>query len=118
MKFQVWHKRKITGRLVITTQVLVSVVISVIYKFPYVFHLIPLECEIHMIQVRLITVVLFILFMCCICGQIAVYIEAKILLKAFPQGVPMQTASSTGISATRNLLNATRPKRQPAPVII
>lgn len=117
MKYQIWHKRKITGRLVITTQLIVSVVISVIYKFPYVIHLIPLECEIHMIQVRLITIVLFILFACCIGGQIAVFVEAKKLLKAFPQGAPMPTASS-GTTSRRNMLNATRPTRQPALVIL
>lgn len=104
MAHQTWHKKRVTVRWVVAVQLLASLSVAVVYKFPYVSHIVPLECEIQMTQVRLITAVLFVLFILCVIGQLVVYLQIRRLLRRFPTVVGLGPLDSSGTAARRALV--------------
>ena len=75
-----WHKEKVTVRLAVFSQLGASIFISVIYKFAYIAQFIPLNCEMQLIQIKIITIIFLILFSSCIVLQITVYRRTREIL--------------------------------------
>ena len=86
LAYPLWHMKKISIGLVIRWQIIICLCIVVVYKFPYVTQLLPLRCEVQLLQVRFISVTLFVLFFCCVSAQIVVYrLTKKILVEYRPK---------------------------------
>ena len=81
-----WHKEKITVRLAVFSQLGASIFISVIYKFGYIAQLLPLNCELQLIQLKIIASILLILFSSCIVLQIIVYCRTRKILRKCGRG--------------------------------
>ena len=75
-----WHKEKVTVRLAVFSQLGASILISIIYKFAYIAQFIPLNCEMQLIQIKIITIIFLILFSSCIVLQITVYRRTRKIL--------------------------------------
>ena len=75
-----WHREKVTVRLAVFSQLVASISISVIFKFAYIAQFIPLNCELRLIQLKIIPFILLILFSICIVLQIIVYRRTRKIL--------------------------------------
>ena len=76
-----WHMDKVTFRFAFFSQLGASIFISVIYKFAYIAQFIPLNCEMQLIQFRIVGVISLILFSSCIVAQTIVYRRTKEIIK-------------------------------------
>ena len=76
-----WHMDKVTVRFAFFSQLGASIFISVIYKFAYIAQFIPLNCEMQLIQFRIVGVISLILFSSCIVAQTIVYRRTKEIIK-------------------------------------
>ena len=78
--YPIWHIKKVSVKFVVRCQISASLLVCVIYKFGYVAQFFPLKCEVHILQVRIISVTLFVLFFSCVVAQFAVYRQTKKIL--------------------------------------
>ena len=86
LAYPLWHLKKVSVGFVIRWQIVISICVAIVYKFPYVSHILPLRCEVQLLQVRFISVTLFVLFTCCVSAQFAVYrLTKKILVQYKPK---------------------------------
>lgn len=78
-----WHYKRVTVRRALCWQLLTSLLVSTVYKFAYIAQLIPLRCEVQLLQVRIISVTMIIMFSTCILAQVIVYRETKKMLASY-----------------------------------
>lgn len=81
LSYPLWHRRKLTVRYVIVCQIVCTLVISIIYKFPYVTQILPLECEVKFLQVKLISMSLLVLLTICVIAQVVVYKKTRDIVR-------------------------------------
>lgn len=99
-----WHRRRITVRRVVIWQFLCTLLVSVTYKFPYVAMIIPLECEVQFIQVKLIAFSLLALTLTCVIAQVIVYKRSRVIMR--------QTSLGGADSARRRVSLSVRALKQ------
>lgn len=108
-----WHRKKVTVRRAAFWQIIVSICISVIYKFVYITRLVTLDCEVHLVQVRILSIILVILFSTCIVAQIIVYRQTKSILTNYVtirsnrRGTPIRNTRAN-MDETNNMGTANR----------
>ncbi len=90
LAYPLWHLKKVSVGLVIRWQLVTSALVSVIYKFAYIAQILPLSCEVQLLQVRIIAITLFALFFTCVLAQIVVYRQTRQILAEYMPNGPLE----------------------------
>ena len=81
IKFPLWHRKKVTVRLVVGALLLSLVLVTFILKFVFIFRLAPIRCEILFVHVKVMGLTTVILFVSCIIANFIVYRQTRALLQ-------------------------------------
>lgn len=99
----IWHRKKVTVRWAASWQIFVTVSVAVGYKFVYITRLVDLECEINLVQVRVLSIMLVVLFSACIIAQIIVYRQTKRILSNYVTTTSSGRRNQIRTNRTRDL---------------
>ena len=81
IKFPLWHREKVTVRLVVGVLLLSSALVTFILKFIHIVGLAPIRCEILIVRVQVFVGTAAILFVSCVIANFIVYRQTRAVLQ-------------------------------------
>ncbi len=97
-----WHRSKVTARLVTVGLLLGFLLIVFVNKFVFIAQLVPMTCRIHLIERRIMGWSLWILFGLCLLGRIVIYLQNRRLILGNLKRVQQKAATDPQSSITNN----------------
>ena len=91
-----WHRANVTIPLVLFCQISLTILFSLIVKWPYLSGLVNVECEIPLVALVTFQVTILVLFVSCVIARVVVYKKTKrYLLRRSIRRVSTAVVSST-----------------------